>query len=537
MRALRMVLTVSLLAAAVAGPVIAAAGGVIDQYSTLPIALAITDVAVAAVAGWMVLRRSSWPALSPLLQLVGLWVVVSLMRHLDLGTVGLEVTGALWLGGACLPALILFGFPDGFGDAHRRRILVASAVTVLVAIAAAMLGGASGPGTTTANATVVAHIPPGARLALAVQSVLVVVLTAAAVIGLVRRRGRYRLGRRSTVDPVVVAGVAWVVALAGERVVHLLPIADIRQHAGDVGGPADGYRPWASFVGTNIVLTTLGALLAVVGYVVVVRPRLDRLRDGRLAIDDRSTDEAVRDLATWVGDPSLRIAYADGDGGWVDDRGRPVRVDEPGTARTVLERDGEPVALLRHEPALAASPSVVRFAAAIAAGTIEADAAAAIADSRVVAARTLASRLVTAEHSTRVKLLGELEVGPLQDLRDCIDLLASGSGLAEVTGRLKRATAETRRISHGLYPPELIEGGLRAAVGSRQGAPSRRLATAVEVTAYLLVRDDPDAVFVDRGTMLEMRLSSTPDVVALDRVRILDGTWSSPVVTIPVGGT
>ena len=71
----------------------------------------------------------------------------------------------------------------------------------------------------------------------------------------------------------------------------------------------------------------------------------------------------------------------------------------------------------------------------------------------------------------------------------------------------------------------------------RAGTPSRRLPAAVEVTAYLLARDDPAASFVDRGTMLVVQLSAPPtDGDVIDRVSALGGTCAGVTVELPTGG-
>ena len=100
---------------------------------------------------------------------------------------------------------------------------------------------------------------------------------------------------------------------------------------------------------------------------------------------------------------------------------------------------------------------------------------------------------------------------------------------------IRQATAEVRELSHGLYPPELIEGGLGAVVGDRRGAPRRRLPAAVEVTAFRLVTDDPAGWFEDQGTVLRVHVRrSTIDRTVLDRIDVLGGTVSHDVVDIPL---
>jgi hypothetical protein len=82
-------------------------------------------------------------------------------------------------------------------------------------------------------------------------------------------------------------------------------------------------------------------------------------------------------LARTLGDPSLEVLYArEGHDGWVDAGGQPGSLPEPAggpRARTVtvVERDGQPLAALIHDPAL--DQGLVRAAAAAAGMAIEND--------------------------------------------------------------------------------------------------------------------------------------------------------------------
>ncbi len=101
---------------------------------------------------------------------------------------------------------------------------------------------------------------------------------------------------------------------------------------------------------------------------------------------------------------------------------------------------------------------------------------------------------------------------------------------------IRQATAEVRQLSHGLYPPELIEGGLGAVVGDRRGAPRRRLPPAVEVTAFRLVTDDPTGWFEDHDIQ---RCGYTSDATrstrsVLDRIDVLGGTVTDDTVDLPL---
>lgn len=75
-----------------------------------------------------------------------------------------------------------------------------------------------------------------------------------------------------------------------------------------------------------------------------------------------------------LGDPSLDLAYwIPAEGGYVDPDGRPIRLPQLGEERvsTVVERAGEPVAALVHDPALHENASLVDSVCAAAALTLQ----------------------------------------------------------------------------------------------------------------------------------------------------------------------
>jgi hypothetical protein len=67
-------------------------------------------------------------------------------------------------------------------------------------------------------------------------------------------------------------------------------------------------------------------------------------------------------LARALGDPTLEVGYWLPDGGaFVDPEGRPVSLPGPGSERSVtkVERDGQPVAVLVHDPAVLDDPGLL----------------------------------------------------------------------------------------------------------------------------------------------------------------------------------
>src|SRR5262249_62083384 len=74
-------------------------------------------------------------------------------------------------------------------------------------------------------------------------------------------------------------------------------------------------------------------------------------------------------LARALGDGSLVIVYRLPElSGYVDERGKPVELPEPGSGKTVtvVERDGEQIAALVHDVAVLDDPALVDSVAAAA---------------------------------------------------------------------------------------------------------------------------------------------------------------------------
>jgi hypothetical protein len=153
----------------------------------------------------------------------------------------------------------------------------------------------------------------------------------------------------------------------------------------------------------------------------------------------------------------------------------------------------------------------------------------------LVEARRLGERLLGADTAMRAEVEGLLDDGPIARLRSAASDLLYGAPISSVVDPIRQATAEVRELSHGLYPPELIEGGLAAVAGDRRGAPRRRLPAAVEVTAFRLAAADPTAWFEDFGTVLRVHVrQSTVDRATRDRIDVLGGILASDHVDLPI---
>ena len=287
----------------------------------------------------------------------------------------------------------------------------------------------------------------------------------------------------------------WFVAVVIERLVHLLPLESYRDlYFGT-------YADWSLVAAVHLPLVAAAAVIGSIGWSIAVRPQVERLPSGTFVLPDSDPVTMLRnDLADWVGDPTLQLAFADGEGRWIAPSGE-VHLDDLRYDRaiTVVTRDGRPIGVLDHDIALSAAPDALHTAAALAGLAFDANRLLAVSEGRLVEARRLGERLLGADTAMRAEVETLLDDGPVERLRSCADNLVFGAPISSVVESIQQATAEVRQLSHGLYPPELIEGGLGAVVGDRRGAPHRRLPPAVEVTAFRLVTGDPDGWFEDLG--------------------------------------
>ncbi len=225
--------------------------------------------------------------------------------------------------------------------------------------------------------------------------------------------------------------------------------------------------------------------------------------------------DGLRDaMARTIGDPALELAYAiEGQDRWADVDGHPVELPQPGEGRdartvTLVERDGDALAALVHDPAL--EPELVRAAAAAAGMAIANERLRAQVRAQLEEVRASRQRIVETGDRERRRVERDLHDGAQQRLvtvslalamlRDRPDLdEATCEALEETAAELKRAIAELRDLARGIHPAILTEEGLTPAVESlaaRSAVPVRvvaeldgRLPSPVEATAYFVVSE------------------------------------------------
>ena len=184
-------------------------------------------------------------------------------------------------------------------------------------------------------------------------------------------------------------------------------------------------------------------------------------------------------LARVLGDPSLQIGFwvAEADG-FVDAQGRAFTPPDPGSARstTMVDWDGEPIAMLVHDPAVLDDPGLLDAitAAAMLAGTnarLQAEVRAHLKE--LVASRR---RIVEAGDEERSRLERRLREGAQARLDQLAVTLQTAQRsarspdtierIASSESRLARTQEELLRLGLGIHPRELSEQGLAAALAS-----------------------------------------------------------------------
>jgi signal transduction histidine kinase len=199
-------------------------------------------------------------------------------------------------------------------------------------------------------------------------------------------------------------------------------------------------------------------------------------------------------LSRALGDPSLTLAYwYPAESRYVGTDGRPVEMAEADADRksTLIERDGQPIAVVIHDAALQYNPGLVDSVCAAAGLSLDNERLAAELRARLVELQESRTRLVTAADEARRRIERNLHDGAQQQLvalrislglarqlvenspGQAADLLAQTEHLAA------SALEDLRELAHGIYPPLLADLGLRAALD----AQARKAAIPVTVEA------------------------------------------------------
>ncbi len=335
------------------------------------------------------------------------------------------------------------------------------------------------------------------------QRVLAIVLIVGLVVALYQRWRSFSPSQRRALSPVLWAGG---VALSVEAMVFAAALAGVPNGTQDklylIGLLPLAAVPYAFLAGLlRSRLTRAGAVSELV-------ERLSDADEPRLGVREA--------LAQALGDPSLQLAYwVPARGGYVDADGRPIELPREfgaaGQAWTPVERDGEPLAAILHDRALADERVLIRTAGAAAALALENARLEADLRARVEDVRRSRERLIEVGLAERRALERNLHDGAQQRLvalalslrlaRQGIDADPGGAKLLldEAIDQLAEATAELRELARGIHPAVLSDRGLDAALEALAGrapvpvdlveTPHDRLPMPIEAAAYYVVAD------------------------------------------------
>lgn len=216
-----------------------------------------------------------------------------------------------------------------------------------------------------------------------------------------------------------------------------------------------------------------------------------------------------------LGDPSVEVALWSRDTqSYVDGAGRALTLphEDEGRSVTMLQRAGDQVGALIHDPALAEEPALVHAVCAAAGLAVENERLQAEVRARLEEVLASRARIVEAADNARRRVERNLHDGAQQRLVTVALALGMACNrlgndakagvddlLSEAAEELKLALAELRELAGGLHPAILAEEGLKAALDSLaersplvvdvSASSAERLPPPVEVAAYFVVSE------------------------------------------------
>lgn len=400
--------------------------------------------------------------------------------------------------------LAVFGFPDARLRGWVDRVLVAASAAIVVMFSLVI------PLFVEPSALGCGDCPPGLNLLLVrndpqlvsrlftfVASYLIPVLSAAMIVRLVHRLWRATPTGRRLLAPLTVSTILWLILHSYIRVLSELL-------------PDHWFRPFPLSVLNAVAL----ASIPVGVFWALVRTRNRRSRIGQLVVElggGRAPEQLRAAVARTLGDPSAEVGFWDRDAHrYVTAAGQPLVPPDGGSDRAVLhlEQDGEPLAVIIHDPAVAEDPTLVQGVAAAARFAVGNERLQAEVRAQLELVRASRARIVEAADAERRRVERNLHDGAQQGLLSlAVDLRlladqATEEGLAasldQAADRAAAAFDELRQLSRGLHPSVLSDRGLAPALEYLAESATlpvtvdvvrERFPAPVEATAYYVVAE------------------------------------------------
>lgn len=260
------------------------------------------------------------------------------------------------------------------------------------------------------------------------------------------------------------------------------------------------------------------AILPVGLLIGVLRTRLGRAAIGDLVVQlsrPPMTGNLQELLARTIGDPSLQLALALPDGGYIDSRGNRVELPSAGERRavTAIDSDGKPLAVLIHDPALNDDdPGLVAAAGSAARLALENEGLHAEVRASLEEVRASRARILEAADAERQRLERDIHDGAQQRLvalgvalklaRDHAAARGDTAAVSELDGatdQLKDALKELRDLAQGVHSAVLTRAGIGPALRvlaelspipvEIKTAPAERYPAKVEAAVYFVVSE------------------------------------------------
>jgi signal transduction histidine kinase len=305
---------------------------------------------------------------------------------------------------------------------------------------------------------------------------------------------------RRTYSPVLIPSTVLVIAIMVSTILSAFPVPDdLSLAAGVTQALARAFIPVGFLVG---LLRTRMARSAIADLVVELgeTPAPARLRDA---------------LANALGDPSLTVAYwSPAAGAYLAADGSTAELPSETSARAVtfLERDGQPIAAILHDPVLLEDPGLVASVASAMRLSVENERLQAEVEAQLGEVRESRARIVAAGDAERKRVERDLHDGAQQRLVSLTLALRLAKlklgddgdpelrlSLDQASDEARSALSELRELARGIHPQILTEAGLGSAIESLADRSSvdvavdlgtdQRFSPAVEATAYFVVSE------------------------------------------------
>jgi signal transduction histidine kinase len=256
------------------------------------------------------------------------------------------------------------------------------------------------------------------------------------------------------------------------------------------------------------------------------------------------TPARLRDaLASALGDPTLEVGQWSTPGrGYVDAEGRHLELPTAGADRgvTLLERDGEPLAAILHDPVLLDDPGLVAAVASALRLAVENERLHGKIEAQLDEVRASRARIVEAGDAERKRVERDLHDGAQQRLVGLSLALrlartragsridpALAASLDDASAEARAALAELRELARGIHPQILTGSGLgpalqslahRSPIETTVDVAGGRYPAAVEGAAYFAVSE---------------ALANVSKYANADHV-LIRGGWAAGTLTIEV---